>query len=105
MPKNEKQKQKLIRVLEILMRSTDSENGVTVSEIISALGEYGISAERKSIYDDFFTLGEIGFEVSTLLLLKVLRLFPDSENAHKRPTNPYFTVGVCHTYKIRGNFH
>ena len=66
MPKNEKQKQKLIRVLEILMRSTDSENGVTVSEIISALGEYGISAERKSIYDDFFTLGEIGFEVEKL---------------------------------------
>ena len=66
MPKSEKQKQKLIRVLEILMRSTDSENGITVSDIISALSEYGISAERKSIYDDFLTLGEIGFEVEKL---------------------------------------
>ena len=64
MPKREKQKQKLFRVLEILMRESDEEHGLSMNEIISRLDEYGISAERKSIYDDFLTLGELGFDVS-----------------------------------------
>ena len=64
MPKRENQKQKLFRLLEILMRETDEEHGLSMPEIISRLDEYGISAERKSIYDDFLTLGELGFEIS-----------------------------------------
>ncbi len=66
MPKSEKQKQKLIRLLEIFMRETDESHGLTMPEIISALAEYGISAERKSIYDDIITLGELGFDIVTL---------------------------------------
>lgn len=64
MAKRENQKQKLFRLLEILMRETDEEHGLSMPEIISRLDEYGISAERKSIYDDFITLGELGFEVT-----------------------------------------
>ncbi len=64
MPKRENQKQKLFRLIEILMRETDEEHGLSMPEIISRLDEYGISAERKSIYDDFMTLAELGFEVS-----------------------------------------
>lgn len=64
MAKRENQKQKLIRLLEILMRETDEEHGLSMSEIISRLSEYGISAERKSIYDDFLILEEFGFFVS-----------------------------------------
>ncbi len=64
MAKRENQKQKLFRLLEILMRETDEEHGLTINEIISRLDEYGISAERKSIYDDFATLEELGFYVS-----------------------------------------
>lgn len=64
MAKKENQKQKLFRILEILMRESDEEHGLSMSEIISRLEEYGISAERKSIYDDFITLGELGFEVT-----------------------------------------
>lgn len=63
MARSEKQKQKLFRILEILMRETDEECGISVNEIIERLGEYGISAERKSIYDDFLVLEEIGFPV------------------------------------------
>ena len=63
MAKRENQKQKLFRILEILMRETDEEHGLTVNEIISRLDEYGIGAERKSIYDDFLTLDELGFSV------------------------------------------
>ena len=64
MPRKENQKQKLFRLLEILMRETDEEHGLSMPEIISRLEEYGISAERKSLYDDFITLGELGFEVN-----------------------------------------
>lgn len=66
MPKSENQKQKLFRILEIMMRRTDDERGLTVNQIISELSEYGITAERKSIYADFDTLEELGFPVLRL---------------------------------------
>ncbi len=66
MPKNENQKLKLFRILEILLRESDEESGVSMSHIISRLGEYGISAERKSVYDDFRALEELGFPVLRL---------------------------------------
>lgn len=66
MARSENQKQKLFRILQILMTKTDDEAGVTVAEIIDALSEFGITAERKSIYDDFATLEELGFPVLRL---------------------------------------
>ena len=48
MAKSENQKQKLFRILEILMRETDEDHGLTINEIISRLEDYGISAERRS---------------------------------------------------------
>lgn len=66
MAKRENQKQKIFRLLEILMRETDDEHGIGMNDIIDRLAEYGISAERKSIYDDFATLSELGFEVAKL---------------------------------------
>lgn len=66
MARSEKQKQKLFRILELLIRRTDEEYGVSMPEIIAFLEEAGIKAERKSIYDDLITLGEIGFEVEKL---------------------------------------
>ncbi len=63
MPKSENQKQKLIRLLEILMKKTDENHGIDMATIISELESFGISAERKSIYSDISTLCEIGFEV------------------------------------------
>lgn len=66
MAKRENQKHKLFRLLEILMRQTDEEHGLSINEIISRLDKYGISSERKSIYSDFLTLEELGFPVSHL---------------------------------------
>ena len=66
MPRGENQKQKLFRILEMLMRETDEDHGLTINEIISRLEEYGISAERKSLYNDFATLEELGFSVVRL---------------------------------------
>ena len=66
MAKGERQKEKLIRILELLMRHTDDEHGISISELISMLAELGISAERKSIYDDFSVLSDLGFTVEKL---------------------------------------
>lgn len=66
MPKNEKYKQKLVRLLQILMEKTDEEHGLSMPELITALEEYGIKAERKSIYDDLLTLEELGFSVGKI---------------------------------------
>ncbi len=63
MPKSENQKLKLFRLLEILMKKTDEEHGIDMAEIISSLEEYGIRAERKSIYTDIECLSQLGFEV------------------------------------------
>lgn len=63
MARGENQKLKLFRLLDILMRGTDDEHGMDMNEIISALSDYGITAERKSIYSDIECLCELGFEV------------------------------------------
>ena len=66
MAKSENQKQKLFRILEIMMRKTDEDSGLTINEIIAELLQYGITAERKSIYSDFATLEELGFPILRL---------------------------------------
>lgn len=67
MAKSEKQKQKLFRILEIFMQRTDDEVGISIPELISVLdAEYGIRAERKSIYDDFFVLSELGYTIEKI---------------------------------------
>ncbi len=63
MSKSSNQKLKLLYLLKILQERTDDDHGMTMAEIISALGEYGISAERKSLYDDFEALRLFGVDV------------------------------------------
>lgn len=64
MAKSENGKQKLIRLIEIFIEHTDEEHGLTIPEIIEKLSEYGIKAERKSLYDDFLVLEELGIPIS-----------------------------------------
>ena len=66
MARSENQKEKLVRLIEIFMRRTDEEIGLTMAEIIEALSEYGISAERKSLYNDFLVLEGLGFSIVRL---------------------------------------
>ena len=63
MPKSEKQKQKLLYIIQLLMEKTDEHHIVTTPEIIAYLEKQGISAERKSIYDDIETLINYGFDI------------------------------------------
>ena len=55
MAKSEKQKQKLLVLLDILKKYSDNEHGVTLSQISEKLKEEGIKSERKSLYDDLST--------------------------------------------------
>lgn len=66
MPRSENQKQKIYRLLHIMMSETDEEHGLSINDIIERLSEFGIRAERKSIYDDFLTLEELGYSVARL---------------------------------------
>ncbi len=66
MAKMPNQKLKLIYLARILRERTDDRHGLTLAEISSALGEYGISAERKSLYDDMEALKLCGMDIRTV---------------------------------------
>ena len=60
MSKKSNQKLKLLYLLKILMEKTDTDHTLTVQQMIEVLNKYGISAERKSIYDDIESLKPLG---------------------------------------------
>lgn len=53
MPKTENQKLKLYFLYKIMVKKTDENHGLTMSEILAELADKGIESERKSIYRDF----------------------------------------------------
>ena len=57
------QKLKMMYLAKILMDKTDEEHTITVPEMISELAKLGISAERKSIYDDLEYLQLFGLDI------------------------------------------
>lgn len=63
MPKHQGQKKKLIVLARILQERTDLQTGMTTAELMSALLEYGIGSERKSIYNDIETLRSLGYDI------------------------------------------
>ncbi|MBR1780804.1 MAG: transcriptional regulator [Oscillospiraceae bacterium] len=65
MARSAHQKEKLLVLLEVLSRESDQEHPVTTARLIQALAARGVSAERKSVYDDLETLRELGYDVVT----------------------------------------
>ncbi len=63
MPRGTNQKFKLYRLAQIMLEKTDDDHYITMPEILTALEEYGITADRKSIYNDLRDLGVLGIEV------------------------------------------
>lgn len=63
MPKSSNQKLKLLYLSKTLLEKTDEEHGMTTADIIAALAAHGISAERKSIYDDIEALRLFGIDI------------------------------------------
>ena len=64
MAKQFDEKLKILYILKILTEQTDAEHRLSTSDLIAKLAEYGISAERKSIYRDLDTLAEFGYDIS-----------------------------------------
>lgn len=63
MPKGKNQKLKLYYLYRILLENTDDEHAVTMSEIQNSLEAYGLTADRKSLYDDLEQLSVLGVDV------------------------------------------
>ena len=63
MPKGTNQKFKLYYLARIMTEKTDDEHMITMPEIKSALEEYGVTADRKSLYDDLEALRVLGIDV------------------------------------------
>ena len=63
MPKGKNQKFKLYRLAQIMSEQTDEDHYITMPEIMSALEEYEITADRKSIYADLKDLEKLGIEI------------------------------------------
>lgn len=63
MPKKANQKIKILYLMRILLERTDEEHGLTLNEISDALQEYGVDAERKTLYDDLEVLRVFGLDI------------------------------------------
>lgn len=57
------QKLKILYIMDYLLRYSDEYHPVTVAQLIEKLGKRGISAERKSIYDDLEALRTYGLDL------------------------------------------
>lgn len=66
MAKSEKQKLKLLYLMQLLLEKTDEEHAVTMSEIIEYLEKNDIQAERKSIYNDMQLLMDFGLDIISI---------------------------------------
>jgi predicted DNA-binding transcriptional regulator YafY len=63
MPKGTNQKLKLYYLSRIMTEKTDDEHMLTMPEIQRHLEEYGVTADRKSLYDDLEMLRVLGIDV------------------------------------------
>jgi len=64
--KHSNQKMKLLYLAKILLENTDEEHSLTVVQMIDKLSQFGVSAERKSIYDDIECLRQFGLDICSV---------------------------------------
>ena len=63
MPRSTGQKLKLLFLARIFLSQTDETHSLSVGELISKLAEYGVNAERKTVYDDIEALRQFGLDI------------------------------------------
>ena len=59
----EKQKQKMLYLAKILSEETDDSHSLTMRELIQKLAEYGVNADRKTVYTDLDELRDFGYDI------------------------------------------
>ena len=63
MAEGNRQRLKLLYLIKIFSEDTDEEHMLTLPQIIDKLNAYGVSAERKTLYQDFDLLRYFGFDI------------------------------------------
>mgnify|MGYP002626619322 CR=1 FL=1 len=63
MAKSSKQKLKLLYLMKIFMTETDEDHALTIKDIAARLSLYDISADRKTLYQDFEELRTFGLDI------------------------------------------
>lgn len=63
MPRGSNQKFKFTYLMKIMAEKTDDEHSLTMPQILEELEKYEVSAERKSIYEDFKDMSNFGIKV------------------------------------------
>ena len=58
-------KLRILYILRMLEEETDEERGLSMAGIVERLGDYGMSADRKTVYADFKLLREFGLKIGT----------------------------------------
>lgn len=64
MAKSCNQKEKILFLMRLFLQETDSKHPLTRKELEEKLADYGISAERKSLYNDIETLKKFGLDIT-----------------------------------------
>lgn len=64
--KNANQRLKILYLYDILLKKTDEEHPISMPEIVRELGDYGISAERKALYEDIEALRTYGLDIISI---------------------------------------
>ena len=68
MPKDNKQKIKLLYLMEILRQDTDEQHPISTNQICARLAEQGISCERRTVGMDMKVLNDYGYEIMTKMV-------------------------------------
>lgn len=63
MSKSYNQKLKILYIAQMLLEKSDEEHPLFTKDLIAGLAEYGIAAERKSVYKDIEALMEFGMDI------------------------------------------
>lgn len=63
MPRGSNQKFKFTYLMKIMAEKTDDEHSLTMPQILEELEKYEVSAERKSIYEDFKDMSKLGIDI------------------------------------------
>ena len=66
MPKSEKQKLKVLYILDYLKRNSHGDHPVGAKELIDMLDLHGITCDRKAVYSDIRALQDYGVDIETL---------------------------------------
>ncbi|MCR5467822.1 MAG: transcriptional regulator [Lachnospiraceae bacterium] len=66
MARSSGQKIKILHIADILLNETDEDHPITTKELIERLEGLGVTAERKSIYDDINQLTDYGMDIISI---------------------------------------